>query len=119
MKKFKFSYDKENDDLFLFNPKSKSKGSVELGNIILDYNNKKEFVGIQIMNASKLIKDITNEKIKDIRDVLNNLKNSKVDAKIKNNLLTVKIYLYSESKEVSPIISVPSILESSPALAYA
>ena len=60
MRKFNFSYDKENDDLLLFNPKSKSKGSVELGNIILDYGKNREFVGMQIMNASNTIKDITN-----------------------------------------------------------
>ncbi len=42
MQKFNFSYDKENDDLFLFSPKSKSKGSIDLGQIVLDFNNKKE-----------------------------------------------------------------------------
>ncbi|MBD3361480.1 DUF2283 domain-containing protein [Candidatus Woesearchaeota archaeon] len=53
MKKFNFSYDKENDDLFLYNHNSKSAGSVEVGDIILDFNNKKELVGIQINKASE------------------------------------------------------------------
>ncbi|MCK4670247.1 MAG: DUF2283 domain-containing protein [Nanoarchaeota archaeon] len=119
MQKFNFSYDKENDDLFLFSPKSKSKGSVELGNIIFDYNHKKELVGIQIMKASKLMKDMANVSTNVIKDVLNDLKDCKVDAKLKNNLLIVKIYLFSKSKKVSSVISIPRIVESSPALAYA
>jgi len=119
MQKFNFSYDKENDDLLLFNPKSKSKGSVELGDLIFDYNNKKEFVGLQIMNASKLIKDMTNEDASSIKEVLNNLKECKVEAKLKSNLLIVKIYLNSKTKEISPVISVPNITNTSPALAYA
>ena len=102
-----------------YNPKSKSKGSVELGDLILDYNNKKELVGIQIMNASKLIKEMVDKKdSRIIKEVLNNLMECKLDIKVKNNLLIIKVYLLSESKELSPIISVPSIKESSPALAY-
>lgn len=110
---------KSDDNLFLYNPKSKSKGSVELGDLILDYNNKKELVGIQIMNASKLIKEMVDKKdSRIIKEVLNNLMECKLDIKVKNNLLIIKVYLLSESKELSLIISVPSIKESSPALAY-
>ena len=47
---FKFDYDESSDDLFLFSPKSKSKGSVEFGDIVLDFNNKKELVGIELIN---------------------------------------------------------------------
>lgn len=119
MQNFNFTYDKENDDLFLFSPKSKSKGSVELGNIVLDFNSKKELVGIQIMNASKLIKDITSENISTIKELLNHLKKCKIDVKPNNNMLIIKIFLFSQVKEISPVISMPSITESSPALAAA
>jgi len=119
MQKFKFDYDKKNDDLFLFSPKSKSKGSIELGDIVLDFNKKKEFVGIQLINASKLIKELVNENSAIVRDILNNLSGCEVDVKTKGNLLIIKLYLFSKSKEVTPIISVPNIRETSPALAYA
>ena len=120
MSKFKFSYDKENDDLFLFNPNCKSKGSVELGDIILDYDNKKELVGLQIMNASQLIKEMLFEETVDsVAGVLNNLKECKVETRSKNNVLIVKIYLFSTKRKISPVISLPTIREQSPALAYA
>jgi len=116
MQKLNFSYDKENDDLFLFSPKSKSKGSVELGDLILDYNNKKELVGIQIMNASSMIKDLVGEDLQTVKGVLSDLKECKIDVKTKGNWIFIKIYLLSNLKEISPVISVPKIVEPSPAL---
>jgi uncharacterized protein YuzE len=65
----------------LYNPSSKSKGSVELGNIILDYNSKKEFRGIQIMNASLLIREITGERKDAVKNMLTGLKACKAGAK--------------------------------------
>lgn len=119
MQKFEFSYDKDNDDLFLYSPKSKSKGSVELGDFILDFNSKKQLVGIQLMHATELIKDLIGENISTLKNLLKNLKSCKVEIKPKNNLLIIKIYLLSGVKEIAPVISVPSIRESSPALAAA
>ena len=116
MRRFKFSYDEENDDLFLYNPKSK--GGVELGDIVLDFNNKKELVGLQMMNASRFLKEIMGESISRIRSVLMDLRECKVGVKVKGNLLIIKVYLFSRIKELSPVISVPNIRKTSPALAY-
>lgn len=118
MQRFNFSYDEENDDLFLYNPKSRSKGSVELGDIILDFNNKKELVGLQIMGASRLIKELVGESINGIRSILSDLKECRVDAKVKSNLLIIKMCLLSRSRSISPVIPLPSIRKRSPALAY-
>lgn len=119
MQKYKFSYDENNDDLFLFSPKSKSKGSVELGDIVIDFNSKREFAGIQIMNATKLIKDLTNETFSSIKSLLNKLEKCEIEVKPRNNILIIKIYLFSEQKEISPVITVSNITHSSPALAVA
>ena len=120
MQRFNFNYDKGNDDLFLFNGKSKSKGSIELGSIILDFNNKMEIVGIQIMNASKFIKDTIGEySLQDINQILNNLRECKIDLKINSNMLFIKMYFISTSnKEISYSLVAPQIKEQSPALAY-
>ena len=118
MQKFNFSYDKGNNDLFIYNPKSKSKGSVEFGDLIIDYSPKKEIVGIQIMNASKFIKELAPENNFSIKEILDNLELCKVDIKIRNNLSIIKIYLLSKNKEITTILSVPTIIKTSPALAY-
>ena len=58
LRKFKFDYDFENDSLFLFDPKSKSKASVELDDFIIDFNNKKEVSGFELLNASNFFKGL-------------------------------------------------------------
>ncbi|MBI4159266.1 DUF2283 domain-containing protein [Candidatus Woesearchaeota archaeon] len=114
MQNFNVSYDKESDDLFLFSPKDKSKGSVEVGDIVIDMNNKKEVVGIQIMNAVELLRDLTEEKLDPqyVENEINGLKNCKVDIKLKNNLVLIKMYIFKRPT----ILSVPCIKTPSPAL---
>jgi len=114
MQDYNFSYDKENDDLFVFNKESKSKGSIEIGDIILDFNNKRELVGIEMMNASSMIKDLTNENM--IKDILGTLKKCSLHVIKKKNMLIIHLKLISQVKELRPILSVPQIEESSPAL---
>jgi uncharacterized protein YuzE len=117
MKKYNFSYDKKNDDLFIYSVKSKSKGSVELGDVVLDFNTKKELVGIQLINASKFLKDVCDQTGSDIKNLLGNLTECKLEEKTRNRLLIIKLYLNSKTKEITPIISIPSIKERSPAMA--
>lgn len=120
MRKFKFSYDRENDDLLVFNHHSKSKGSIELGDIIIDFGQKKEIVGLQLMNASKLIKQLTSGKsLPEIKIILSNLRECKVDIKVSNKLAMIRLCLSDGTNEMSPLISVPAIQNTSPALAYA
>lgn len=118
IKKFNFSYDKEHDDLFLFNPESKSKGSIEIGDIIFDYNSKKEFVGLQLINASKILESISEKDLSTIKNVLDNLSGCTVEYVNNNNLLIIKINLLGKDKEINSSISIPNITESSPSIAY-
>lgn len=55
MKKFEWDYDKKYDDFFIFEKGRKSDGSVEFGHLILDFTNSGRLVGVEIMNASKII----------------------------------------------------------------
>ena len=120
MQKFNFSYDKSSNDLFLFSPKSKSKGSIELGDLVIDFNSKKEVVGIQIMNASAFLKSIIpGEDAKSIKSILTSLEDAKVDVKTKNNLLLITICLVSKNREISPVIPVVAMKTTSPSLLYA
>ncbi|MDD5133305.1 MAG: DUF2283 domain-containing protein [Candidatus Nanoarchaeia archaeon] len=117
MQKYNFSYDIENDDLFIFRPNCKSNASVEMGNFIFDYNNKKEFVGLQIINASKFLKDwISEEDLRNIKSILSSLKECKLDVKQENNLLLIKIFLFSPIKNIMAPIMTPRLVEVSPSL---
>lgn len=107
-RKFDFDYDLENDDLFLFNPKSKSKGSVEMGDLILDFNSQKELVGIEIINASKFMKNLVDETPLNLKKLMTNLKSCRVDVKLQNSVMLIKFHLFSETRALAPIISVPA-----------
>ncbi len=61
-RKINFDYDPEQDNLFLFNPKSKSNASIELNDIVSDFNSKKQLTAIEITNATKILKSLIKEK---------------------------------------------------------
>lgn len=118
MQRFNYDYDTDNDDLFLFNPKSRSRASVELGNIIFDFNSRKNLVGIQLMNASKLLKDMVDDSsIKDMKEFLKSLKGCNVEIKDNQDILIVKFLLISDMQEIQAVLSVPKITESSSTVA--
>lgn len=117
MRNFNHSYDAENDELFLFRPDTKSKGSVEIGDFVLDFDSKNGLVGFQVMNASKSIKDMVDSDIVSVRKLLSNLTECRLEAKSKGNALIIKFVLVSGNDELMPVFCLPSIKESSPALA--
>ncbi len=55
-----FSYDVEDDILLLHRGSEKAKGSVEIGDFIIDFDaDMKRAVGLEILNASKLLRNIS------------------------------------------------------------
>ncbi|MFA5797257.1 MAG: DUF2283 domain-containing protein [Candidatus Woesearchaeota archaeon] len=114
-RKFKFDYDKENDSLFLYDPKSKSKASVEVNDMIIDYNGKKEVTGIELLDATKLLKELSFEKSGSIS--LGDIKECQIEIINKHNFFIIKILLIflSRDRMTTPIL-VPRLTESSPAL---
>ena len=98
--KMKFDYDPEIDDLFIYYSNSKSKGSIEIGDIILDLNSKKELVGIELLNASKFI---------DNKEILKGLKECKLEIRKQNGWMILKLKLIGKNKEIEPIINIPLI----------
>jgi uncharacterized protein YuzE len=119
MGNFKIDYDQESDDLFLFN-KEKSKGSVEMGDLIIDFNRDGDVVGLEILNAIQFLKDSVNESVQQhiTKDFLADLEGCDVEITKKNNFLFIKIILRKQNTEISCPINTPMIAEPSPALAY-
>lgn len=113
MKKFKFSYDKENDDLFIYLPKSKSAGAVELGNFIFDFDKDGNLVAIQIIEASKVLSKLVSE-IKE----LTKIKSIKADIVNFRNMAFVRVKISTNNFEEKVTISIPFLKEKSPALKY-
>ena len=115
-RKFKFDYDYENDSLFMYDPKSKSKASVEIDDLIIDYNSKKEISAIELLNASKFFKDFSSKNFNITKEKLNEILECNIEIIPKHNFFMIKFAFLLKSKEqlLAPVM-VPSIHEPSPA----
>jgi uncharacterized protein YuzE len=118
IRKFNFDYDKENDSLFVYDPKSKTKNSIEIDDIIIDFNNKKKISGIELLNASKFFRGLKIDSTNINKEQLTNIQKCNVEIIYKNNFIMIKFFLkFSSKKELITPIYVPNISKSSPALA--
>ena len=113
MKEFKFSYDKENDDLFIYLPDSKSKGAVEIGNFVFDFDEKEDLVAIQVLEASEILSRLISKiieltKITEIRADLINFR----------NMAFIKMEIKSGSEKETINMPIPKIKTESPSLNY-
>jgi uncharacterized protein YuzE len=117
IQKFKFDYDKENDNLFLYNPKYKSKASVELDDLIIDYTAKKEISAIELLHASNFFKDLFISPSTFTKETFANISECSIEIVPKNNFFIIKFMFILNSQEqiIAPIL-VPSINELSPAI---
>lgn len=111
MKNFNFSYDKENDDLFIYIEGAKSKGAVEVGNFIIDFDEEENAVAIEIFEASKVLSKIISKivelaKIKDVKAEVINFR----------NMSAMKIEIKTDAGKAEGTIIIPRIKFSSPAL---
>jgi len=110
---FNVDYDSENDDLFVYLEGAKSKGAVEAGNFIFDFDKKGNLVAIQIMEASKTLKILLSKIIK-----LSEIKEFKAEAINYRNMESVKFTLSDKSHTETTNILVPRIIKESPSLKY-
>lgn len=113
MEKFKFDYDSENDDLFIYLEGKKSSGAVELGNFVLDFDNNGDLVAMQIINVSEVLSKILSKMIK-----ASNLKEIKINIVNFRNMDAIKFYVSDGNYGETTNILIPHIKEKSPVLEY-
>jgi len=98
-----FDYDPENDSLFIYK-KSKVKGSIDIGDIIVDISVDGKVAGLEMMNASKILKNLG---LKSPKGVLNSIKCVSMRTVYKADSVMIFYCIMSKSKEVSSSIAVP------------
>jgi len=114
---FAYDYDSKNDSLFLYNPKIKSKASIELDDIVIDFNNKKQLSAIEITNATKMLANLLEEKKPLNKTMLKSIKDCKIEIIKQNNHLVVRLFIILKSKQLFTPLIIPTITEPSPAIA--
>ena len=113
MKKFEFDYDEGNDDLFVYLPESKSKGAVEIGNFVFDFDEQENLVAIEIFEASKILSKLVSKFIE-----LSKITQLKAEIINFRNMAAVQIKITTNSGQETANITIPRIKEESPALNY-
>jgi uncharacterized protein YuzE len=113
MEKFNFSYDSENDDLFIYLENKKSEGAVELGNIILDFDDKGNLVAMQIINVSDFFSKILSKIID-----LSKIKEIKIEIINFRNIDGIKLLVSDGNIEEKANILIPHIKRQSPVLTH-
>ena len=113
MEKFNFSYDNENDDLFIYLEGKKSSGAVELGNFILDFDDAGNLVAMQILNVSEVLSKILSNVIK-----ITELKEVKVEIINFRNMEVIRFSISDGNIEEKTNLLIPHIKEKSPVLSY-
>ncbi|MBI2630362.1 DUF2283 domain-containing protein [Candidatus Pacearchaeota archaeon] len=111
MENFKFSYDKEDDNLFIYLESQKSEGAVEMGNFVFDFNKDEDLVAIQIFEASKVLSKIMPKIIE-----LANIKNIKMEIANFRNMTAVRMFIDTDKEAFMTPIIIPKIKQESPAL---
>ncbi|PSH01737.1 MAG: hypothetical protein BRC27_01085 [Nanohaloarchaea archaeon SW_10_44_10] len=71
----KISYDQENDILYL-NKGKKVQDSLDIGNLFLEFSGKNNIVGVEILNASKTVSELTGNDT--TAEELENVKDAKI-----------------------------------------
>ena len=116
MAKSEFSYDRDNDDLFLYLKGSKTTGSVEFGGIILDFD-KKKVNALEFLDATKTLSSIVGSRV--TKKQLACLKATSLESEVKGGSLIIRFVLLSaEEEKISAPIVIPGFNYKSPALAY-
>jgi uncharacterized protein YuzE len=110
---FKFDYDLESDDLFVFLNGKKSSGAIELGNFIFDFDEKGDLVAMEILEASKTLSEIMSKVLE-----LNKIKELKIEMTNIRNMVAIRFKIKTDTDDASANILVPKIKEKSPVLIY-
>lgn len=98
MEEIKFDYDDKSDSLFIFREGGNVKGSVELGDFIIDLDsNMNKVLGLEILNASKNLPLQLSKKVN--KTTLSNIKKAFLRTQHKDNIIYVIYGIYSEYKD--------------------
>lgn len=117
MRKFKWSYNQDDDVLYIFDPKKKSKESVEIDeDIVIDIDKSNNLVGLEIFYAYDFFKALDKDFPK---AVLEETKEINLDFRNYRNYLIVKLLIPYNKKIIEEKLPfIPMKKYESPILKY-
>lgn len=96
--KYEFEYDKSLDTLTIHKD-GPAHGSARIGEIILDFNNDKQIIGVEVLNPDKLL-GIT-------KKLLSNLSDARIMTRQRGNCVYVYLVLKIKSEDKARVLPLP------------
>ncbi|MGM5488565.1 MAG: DUF2283 domain-containing protein, partial [Nanobdellota archaeon] len=87
--------DYENDNLFMYSQTSKA--SIEMDDLVIDYDSKKQISGFELFNASEFFSDLLPEPIS--KEKLNQLAECKIDIIPKKSFVMIRFFFTFNSRD--------------------
>ena len=116
-REFKIDYDFDADLLYCYDGKRHSKGSIELGSLVIDFEKQGAVVGLEVFDASGYLSELTNRKV--TKKALQNITKAQFSSTEKKGTLILKLILPLEKENVPATIAIQDMLYRSPLLARA
>ncbi len=93
---YKFDYDEANDTLFIYRKSEhKVKGSLDVGNFIIDITHDNIVSGLEILDTSEVMENLG---IKNPKEILRNIKNAQLRIVFKKDSIVVYYVLLAKLK---------------------
>lgn len=109
MKK-KLSYDPEEDILY-YNEGKKSQDSLDIGNVFVEFSSDNKVVGMEILNASQVISDLTGEEVDP--EMLENVKDADIKLVPSGDIVFIVLQIEMQKDRETVRESVPVNVPSS------
>ncbi len=103
-KHIKFEYDQHNDLLYIFDEKHKVDNTLIVGDFHIEINENGNVVGVEVLNASDILKVYSISK-----EMLSNIDAVDLKAVVINNSLIISIIFHALNQEKSAIITMNTI----------
>ena len=108
---FLIDYDEESDTLYLYSAKEKAAGSIDFGDVHLDYAKDGTATGLEFLNATKTIPPLLVISHKDFdagkAEWLKKITKANISVYTQANFLVISFTLFFQKREVDGKISLP------------
>ncbi len=104
IRNLKFSYDKRNDLLYVYKENTSVYSNVMVGDFHVEFSRKNDLVGIEILNASDILKEYDFS-----RKTLENIEDVSLKVVSRNNSLLIFLIIRSMNQEKSAAITMNNL----------
>ncbi len=104
----RFSYDKRFGMFYVYRmtEKTKSKTTIGDGKIVVDIDANNEIIGVELIDAAKVLKEHSERSYEEIKEILENLTDCYFDFKVKDDVIMINMRFVSKTQDMTPTFDI-------------